>query len=148
MFMGCTALTTAPVLPATTLAEYCYYQMFTNCTGLTTVPSDLPATTLVKYCYYQMFSSCTALTTAPVLPATTLVDHCYYQMFDSCSKLATVTSLAESGINTESSTTRWLQSAGSQAQGTKIFYAVSWAEWPEPHHNGIPDDWTRVDVDN
>ena len=147
MFMGCTALTTAPVLPATELASNCYYQMFTNCTGLTTVPSDLPATTLVEYCYYQMFSSCTALTTAPVLPATTLVDHCYYQMFTKCSKLATVTSLAESGINTESSTTNWLSNTGTQAQGTKIVYTVSSADWPAGN-NGIPNGWTRVNVDN
>jgi|GEM_PF-4404854 len=172
MFMNCTALTAAPALPATTLVEKCYYRMFYNCTALTAAPElpatklaaecynqmfsrcasltaapELPATTLVEYCYYQMFSSCTALTTAPVLPATTLVDHCYYGMFDGCSKLATVTSLAESGINTESSTTNWLNNAGSQAQGTKIVYTVSSADWPTGN-NGIPNGWTRVNVDN
>jgi hypothetical protein len=31
MFYDCTSLTTAPALPATTLAEYCYYSMFFNC---------------------------------------------------------------------------------------------------------------------
>ena len=37
------------LLPATTLAEKCYMSMFTNCTALTTVPSDLlPATTLAE----------------------------------------------------------------------------------------------------
>jgi len=172
MFMNCTALTAAPALPATTLVEKCYYRMFYNCTALTAAPElpatklaaecynqmfsrcasltaapELPATTLVEYCYYQMFSSCTALTTAPVLPATTLVDHCYYGMFDGCSKLATVTSLAESGINTESSTTNWLNNAGSQAQGTKIVYTVSSADWPTGN-NGIPAGWTRANVDN
>ena len=33
MFSGCTGLTTAPALPATTLSEYCYYYMFNGCTG-------------------------------------------------------------------------------------------------------------------
>ena len=35
MFIGCTSLTQAPVLPAETLAEDCYYNMFTKCTSLT-----------------------------------------------------------------------------------------------------------------
>ena len=34
MFYGCTSLTTAPELPATTLATNCYYYMFCNCTKL------------------------------------------------------------------------------------------------------------------
>ena len=67
MFQGCTTLTTAPVLPATTLANNCY-------TG--------------------MFQGCKALTTAPVLPATTLANSCYSGMFYSCRKLKYVKSLA------------------------------------------------------
>jgi hypothetical protein len=34
MFRGCTALTTAPALPATTLAVCCYSGMFYGCTNL------------------------------------------------------------------------------------------------------------------
>ena len=34
MFTGCLSLTTAPELPATTLAEGCYFQMFYNCSSL------------------------------------------------------------------------------------------------------------------
>ena len=34
MFWGCTALTQAPALPATTLSSMCYYYMFNGCTGL------------------------------------------------------------------------------------------------------------------
>ena len=34
MFNGCTSLTTAPALPATTLTDFCYYYMFNNCTSL------------------------------------------------------------------------------------------------------------------
>ena len=34
MFKGCTSLTTAPELPATTLTTYCYQWMFQLCTNL------------------------------------------------------------------------------------------------------------------
>ena len=34
MFAGCSGLTTAPTLPATTLTNSCYYYMFNNCTKL------------------------------------------------------------------------------------------------------------------
>ena len=86
MFNGCTALTEAPALPATTLADYCYYGMFQGCTALTQAPA-LPATTLVYNCYNSMFKGCTALTKAPALPATTLVNYCYAYMFQDCTGL-------------------------------------------------------------
>ena len=34
MFSGCSSLTTAPALPATTLVAYCYGAMFQNCSKL------------------------------------------------------------------------------------------------------------------
>ena len=37
MFSDCTSLTTAPELPATTLANFCYYNMFNNCTSLSSL---------------------------------------------------------------------------------------------------------------
>ena len=86
MFVDCTALTQAPVLPATTLANSCYYYMFYGCTALTQAP-ELPATTLADKCYYYMFRGCTALTQAPALPATTLAEHCYRGMFQGCTSL-------------------------------------------------------------
>ena len=92
MFQGCTSLTTAPELPATTLADMCYVFMFANCTSLVNA-HVLPATTLANMCYSGMFSGCTALTTAPVLPATTLVGGCYGAMFSGCTSLATAPAL-------------------------------------------------------
>ena len=86
MFVNCTALTQAPVLPATTLTNSCYYYMFYGCTALTQAP-ELPATTLTNKCYYYMFRGCTALTQAPALPATTLAEHCYRGMFQDCTSL-------------------------------------------------------------
>ena len=88
MFASCTNLTTAPELPATTLADYCYNYMFYGCTSLTTAP-ELPATTLADDCYANMFLSCTNLTTAPALPATTLAGACYSGMFAYCTNLTT-----------------------------------------------------------
>ena len=86
MFQGCTALTQAPALPATTLAVSCYGSMFKGCTALTQAPA-LPATTLAVSCYDSMFQGCTALTQAPALPATKLAIHCYIYMFQGCTAL-------------------------------------------------------------
>lgn len=46
------------------VSERCYYKMFSGCTSLTTAP-ELPATTLADFCYYNMFYGCTNLQTAP-----------------------------------------------------------------------------------
>ena len=86
MFNGCSSLIQAPALPATTLADGCYYGMFYGCTSLTQAPA-LPATTLATNCYEYMFQDCTALTQAPALPATTLASSCYYYMFFGCKSL-------------------------------------------------------------
>ena len=37
LFRGCTSLTTAPSLPATSLVGSCYYQMFYGCTSLASI---------------------------------------------------------------------------------------------------------------
>ena len=87
MFYNCTGLTTAPELPATTLAGHCYESMFSYCTSLATAPAELPAMTLVNDCYYSMFRGCTSLTATPKLPATTLAENCYKVMFAGCTSL-------------------------------------------------------------
>ena len=89
LFEGCTSLTQAPELPATTLAEGCYQYMFFGCTSLTEAP-ELPATTLAEYCYLGMFRGCTSLTQAPKLPATTLLEGCYAYMFSGCTSLSEI----------------------------------------------------------
>ena len=88
LFFNCTGLTTAPRLPATTLAGYCYDYMFRGCTSLSSAPS-LPASTLAVSCYYGMFWGCSSLVTAPTLSATTLASGCYYGMFRECTSLTT-----------------------------------------------------------
>jgi hypothetical protein len=92
MFYGCTSLTTAPVLPATTLEAGCYNYMFYRCTSLTAAPA-LPALNAPRWCYGNMFYGCTSLTTAPALPATTIGDNAYNNMFNGCTSLTTAPTL-------------------------------------------------------
>ena len=99
MFRGCTGLTQAPALPATTLAPYCYEYMFYGCTSLTQAPA-LPATTVAIYCYTYMFRDCTSLTQAPTLPATTMMNYCYSNMFDGCTGLTQAPALPATTLAT------------------------------------------------
>lgn len=68
----------------------------------------LPATTLKQYCYADMFNGCDRLTTAPVLPATTLVNSCYYGMFLGCTSLNYIKCLATSGFDVYQCTGYWV----------------------------------------
>jgi len=66
--------------------NYTFFQLFLNCTSLTT-PPELPATTLWNYCYQNMFYGCTSLNSLPKLPAIALVTNCYQRMFYGCSNI-------------------------------------------------------------
>ena len=113
MFSGCTNLKSAPELPAKTLAYSCYSYMFNGCTSIESAPA-LPATTLAVYCYNSMFNKCTSLESAPKLPATTLKEKCYWLMFFGCSKLSTVTMLAPSDQISGARFCDWLKDAGTK----------------------------------
>ena len=116
---GCAVLTSAPDLPATTLAEYCYYGMFYECTVLTSAP-DLPATTLAEFCYGNMFNRCTNLKSAPKMPATKLAEKCYWGMFAWSGTLSSVTMLAPSTqiASYNYSLYFWLEQAGTRKSVT------------------------------
>ena len=60
------------ILPATTLSNNCYQNMFSGCTSLVSAPS-LPATTLTSSCYQGMFSGCSGLTSTPILSSAFVV---------------------------------------------------------------------------
>ena len=92
LFENCSVLTSAPELPATSLAYNCYYGMFSGCTNLKSAPK-LPAPTLTTCCYFSMFSMCTNLKTAPELPAEALAYQCYDSMFSGCTNLKTAPKL-------------------------------------------------------
>ena len=136
MFRGCTQLTTAPVLPATTLTQGCYAGMFYGCTSLAAAP-ELRATNLKTDCYYNMFYGCTSLTTAPVLPATTLAYYCYQNMFRGCTNLNNITMLA-TDINASNCLTNWVN--GVAPTGT--FTQAKDVSIPINSPNGIPTGWT------
>ncbi len=70
LFGGCTSLIKAPVLPATTLADSCYWVMFKGCKSLEKAPA-LPATTLELDCYFGMFENCESLKEVRVSATTT-----------------------------------------------------------------------------
>ena len=80
------------LLPNATMASSCYYGMFKDCNGLTSIPAGLlPATTLAPNCYSNMFDGCKGLKSIPegLLPATTLAESCYAGMFQGCSTWVT-----------------------------------------------------------
>ena len=140
LFWNCTVLTSAPDLPATTLAEYCYYSMFYSCSSLKVAPAlpattlaascyenmffccsnlqeapELPATNLTNSCYQSMFEYCSSLKKAPALPAQTLESVCYTSMFNGCTNLSSVTMLAPSDQILGDRFTKWLLNAGTGA---------------------------------
>ena len=139
MFNGCSSLTIAPELPATTLAKNCYSEMFQGCTSLTTAPK-LPATTLAAWCYSNMFRECTGLTTAPELPATTLANQCYYSMFSNCTSLNYIKCLA-TDISATDCTINWV----TVVAATGTFVKAALTNW-NTGTSGIPSGWTVQDA--
>ncbi len=86
LFKNCSKLREAPELPATTLTEGCYQYIFEGCTSLVN-PPELPALTMKKNCYKYAFHNCTALVKAPYLPAKILANECYSNTFEGCTAL-------------------------------------------------------------
>ena len=139
MFRECTNLTTAPTLAGNTIGGYSYAYMFYNCTSLTTAP-ELHATTLASNCYNQMFYGCSSLTTAPELPATTLAQACYNAMFRGCSSLNYIKCLA-TDISASSCTSGWVRNISSTGTFVKAASMTGWTRG----NNGIPTNWTVED---
>ena len=84
-------------LPATVLKNDCYDSMFYECTSLIKTPY-LPATSLAESCYKYMFCGCTSLKQAPKLPATTLATGCYKGMFSRCNSLTQAPELSATSL--------------------------------------------------
>ena len=171
MFFNCTSLTWAPELPATVLAEHCYYNMFRQCKGIKSYLFSLPAMTLTQDCYREIFRGCTNLevvadnlfpattlatscyqqlfaddinlTRAPELPAETLVSECYKQMFSGCEKLNYIKCLATTGINA-TNLLQWVNKVSSEGTFVKSSAVTSWPT-DIGVANSIPKNWTVVD---
>ncbi len=99
------------VLPTMTLTNYCYRALFSWCTDLIEAPA-LPATTLAQGCYWYMFEQC-AISESPVLPATDLVRECYGYMFIDCASLNYIKCLATTGFSNYQCTINWVQRVAS-----------------------------------
>lgn len=146
LFQNCSVLTSAPELPATTLADYCYYKMFYYCTNLTSAPV-LPATTLAEGCYSFMFYNCTNLTSAPELPTKTLANSCYCCMFSNCKKMSSVTMLApKSEIETKTDCVScWLDGAGTDNSVTRTLIVKDEDAYKALENNTdyLPNIWKK-----
>ena len=138
LFTGCTGITNAYKLslPATTLSEGCYKNMFKNCTGMVIAPILL-AVTLEDSCYSNMFYGCTSLVEAPELFAATLTDNCYEYMFYGCSSLTDIKCLA-TDITATDCTTNWVNGVASSGTFVKYSTMSSWTAG----NDGIPTNWT------
>ena len=93
-------------LSATTLSNGCYADMFSGCTGLTSLegiilPSE--STALSPRCFDSMFYGCTGISAIPegFLPWTQLAFACYRKMFEACTNLVTVPSGLLPALNLE-----------------------------------------------
>ena len=127
-------------LPALTIAEKCYRNMFRECTSLTTPPSVLPSMSLTTYCYVGMFNGCTALTKSPYLPALSLALYCYRSMFINCQSLIEIRAMFTT-TPSSSYMYNWVQ--GVQSGGT--FYKNANATWSNTFGvSQIPSGWTVV----
>lgn len=146
MFSGCKGLTSIPkgFLPATKLAESCYFSMFGGCTGLTSIPEDLlPATELVYSCYCAMFAGCTKILKSPVLPARVLTHGCYERMFAGCTKLCEITF---NGVQINSDFTQgWCIDVSSTG---KIISLNKDLEIITTGPNGVPEGWEVIYKDS
>ena len=107
----------------------------------------LPATTLTDECYMEMFKGCNNLDRAPDLPADRVPDKAYADMFGYCSSLKYIKCLAtEFGSG---STDQWVVGVPT-GSGKGTFVMSNNATWSDDGEgktwsrgiNGIPSGWT------
>ena len=103
----------------------------------------LPATTLTEGCYQDMFNGCKGIEKAPELPAPKLEKGCYQEMFYDCAKLNHVKCLA-TDIKAENSTKDWLGKAGTEATETKVLESV--VPMTANSDDGVPTSWTAQKI--
>ena len=103
----------------------------------------LPATTLTEGCYQDMFNGCKGIEKAPELPAPKLEKNCYQEMFYDCAKLNSVKCLA-TDIKAENSTKDWLGKAGTEATGEKVLETL--VPMTANSDDGVPTSWTAQKI--
>lgn len=143
LFYECNGLISAEnlLLPATTLKQSCYLEMFSGCTNMTAAPALLPATVMAGGCYASMFKDCTSLTQAPEIPIVTQVaDSCWSAMFFGCTNLGYIKCLTTTYYaGSFPCTSNWVTNVAS----TGTFVKNPETSWTTGT-SGIPSGWTRV----
>jgi len=99
MFKGCTSLTSLPDLSGLRSVDgYGMYEMFFQCTGLTSVPAGLLSgvTQFLQGSFFGMFEECSNLVSVgdflPKPASGAMAKECYRQLFRKCTKLSSVPS--------------------------------------------------------
>lgn len=106
----------------TLIEAYAFSEIFAGSSHLkshSSKPLLLPATTLAEWCYSAMFQNCSNLTKAPVLPAKTLSEGCYENMFSGCTRLNYVKCMAEGTVDGFIYTSDWLEDVPSSGTFVK-----------------------------
>lgn len=138
LFASCAIVNAKDLILIPFTATHTYSNMFYVCSQLITAPL-MPFTSLTNFCFTGMYTGCTSLETAPVLPATTVPGYAYNQMFRYCSKLKYIKAMFLTDPATDTAAFQnWVQ--GVAATGT--FVKNTAAEWDVTGNNGIPSGWT------
>ena len=95
---------------------------------MTTPPKILPAMTLTDYCYANIFLGCVSLLEGPILPAKVLTSHCYDNLFNGCTSIKKIVCYATSGINS-ANTGNWVRGVAVTGDFYKASSA-SWPSGP------------------
>lgn len=141
MFRGCSSLIQAPRIDATTLGVEACCEMFWDCSSLVELP-ELPATEMSEGCYRSMFVYCTSAERAPRLPATTLAKECYEWMYYGCTNLNYIeVAFDQWPSSTDSVTFEWL---GEVAEEGTFVCPASLAD--ERSISNIPSGWTKTET--
>ena len=96
----------------------------------------LPATTLAEQCYQDMFSGCTGLTRSAILADATGAANAYQRMYNGCTNLSEVTCYA-AYVTTNTPFADWLTRVASS--GTFYTNSTHKASWDTFHSANIKD---------
>ena len=130
-----------PMLSPTTNA---YKSMFDSCTNLVSGPEILPATTLGETCYRNMFYNCSSLEYAPALPATSLAKGVYQRIFWGCAKLDKITMLGKNWREDvfKSDGTTWCTGVAAEGEIWLDASLENAANWSTTWGAILPANWT------
>ena len=118
--------------------------MFRNCSSLIAAPA-LPATTLVEGCYYNMFYGCTSLETGPDLLFEKFATLSCKSMFQNCSKLIYVKCLANNPSNDNCGW--WLGGISTTGTLVKK-PGYTWETYPNQiWQYRIPGTWSQINAE-